>query len=281
MIRLLYPNIDEEEAVEKITDKMRPEIMSGLALHKPETIEELVDLASRIESKEKRIGERVYRANNYTRYKPEYNRMYEKQVSTSSNGENNDEMHEARPTVKCYKCNRLGHISRDCRATHTIVGKPPRERKIHTRTGESVNAIQYSEPRLEFNRTATTSDTIHTIAHTETKKVHGPKTVSDVHVSFSESIPSSRQLLYQTLSCNGVKVVGMIDTGSYHSVVDEEVAQENGWTIEGRAPVLGAAGNNPLECIGACKLKIELTINKRTRSVRHSCDSIGKLGDQP
>jgi len=75
-----------------------------------------------------------------------------------------------------------------------------------------------------------------------------------------------------------VEIAGLVDTGSFHTVIDERSVEKNDWKIDRPGPVLGAAGNNPLYCVGTCELVTELTINRRTRSAKLHFAVVAKLG---
>lgn len=49
LLKLIQPSIDEQQAVDRILDKMRPELIMGLSLEEIDDIEELVERSTRIE----------------------------------------------------------------------------------------------------------------------------------------------------------------------------------------------------------------------------------------
>lgn len=279
-MKLLNPNISEAEAIDKITDKLRPEIINGLGLTEPLTIEELVRLTTQIEDKIRRVAERIKKSiaqeSNKNNMATNQQKPRDENDATNSKNKPSNSYNDAdkKTQIKCYRCDGFGHIGKDCTATETVNGGPiklPKQKPIQL--DAVVNAIQ---PRLNFNRLVSTIDKIHAIEVTENDDNRDVASVSGPPVSHSKSLPS--KLLFQTISCNGVKVAGLIDTGSFHSVIDEQIVRENKWVIESPAPILGAAGNNPLRCVGTCEIEVELTINNRTRSAKLHFAIVTNLG---
>lgn len=244
MIKVIDNNVDEEEAVEKIVGKMRPEIIKFLPLDGANNIEELVSLACKAESRARQIEERAKVRPKQTQ--PETKQKDLPPPKLTKPGETETQQ------VKCYRCTRLGHIARECTATSKPDGKPCKERQI----ANGVNTIQ--EPKLTLNESVSFEDRVNTIDERK-PKVSSP-------------------LLFQKVSLNGYELAGLVDTGSLHTIIDESVARLRKWKIEGPAPLLGAAGENPLRCIGTCKIEIELTINNRTRKATMHIAVVENLG---
>lgn len=260
LLRQLYPRADEDEAIDKIVSKMRPEIIKSLPLGGVDTIEELVTFSSKIESRERQLAERMKHANRATRSsaqpfnrKPMNQEVIEKPKQQAEIGKREREQSKG-AGPKCYRCLRVGHIGKNCTAAKAADGGPIRMPKSVSDPTNKVNQIQAS--KLSLNSNALIEDKVNTV---------------------KEKLVSNR-MLFQILKCNGVGIRGLVDTGSYHSVIDGEVVRENGWTIDKPAPRLGAAGNNPLSCIGTCEIDVELTLGRRTRSTKFHFAVVENLG---
>ena len=273
MISQVYPHLSEEDAVDRIIEKMRPDINKGLPLDRIDTIEDLVRFARIVESRERQIENRTKGQHVGQHSRPRFsardsrNQPFEAQetdgsdkLTILSDKDRVQQSHQSKSQVKRYRCDRIGHIGKECMATKTVDGKPVRLPKKPAQ--EQVHRIESNEvSKLHLNAAATYVDKIHSINE---GKSGGQKV--------------SKFLLSKKIKCNGIELIGLVDTGTFHTILDESVARENNWEIEGPAPRLGSAGNNPLDCVGTCKLEIEVTFNKRTRAASIHVAVVRNLG---
>lgn len=250
LIRLSNPGISTECAIEKIIDKLRPELSTALALQEPNDVEELVQLCGRLEHREQRIADRrKASANESPRYTSGNNRE-RAQTKMATKGQNKKDT----SNVKCYRCYALGHIAKSCTATKTVDGKPVRER-----VAKSINVIDDEDSSDGLNDEVVVTDRIRTI-NSKLKARKG-----------SDSISCS-------IRCNKETINGVVDTGAYYTVVDKKLVDRYGWKIEGTSPILQAAGKTLLRCPGLTKIDFELTLGDRTRCATMVVAVVEELG---
>jgi transposase InsO family protein len=263
LLKQIYPRLDEEEATDRIISKLKPDIIKSLPLDGVDSIEDLVSFANRIESRAKQIEQRVKTSTN-TRYGNK--QYYSDSRKTNDQRKSGQDIEQAkqpekqepssdgnkRSTIQCYRCKDTGHIGRQCTARVAIDGKPLRLPKSEQ---TKVNNIQ--EPKLVLN---------------EGIKFH------DIVNNVSVGSKVSGSMLFQPLRCNDFDMNGLVDTGSFHTVLDAALVRQNKWKVDLPAPILGAAGNNPLCCIGTCEVTVSVTLNKRTRTATFHFAVVENLG---
>lgn len=182
MIRQLYPRIDEEEAVDRIIAKMRPETIKSLPLENIDSIEELVKFSCLAECRDRQIEDRTKRltrqtpAQRYpTREPTQLNTNPEPKHVNKQKPNDGQQATGGSSGIQCFRCKRRGHTGRDCKETKAIDGKAV---KLPKQT--SVNAIQ--ESQLSLNKNATFHDKVNSIDDSVSKMLFQRMRFNDVEV---------------------------------------------------------------------------------------------------
>lgn len=177
LLKQVYPKLDDDEALDRITSMLRPDIIRSLPLVTPDSIEELVAMACKMESRQRQLDQRM-RTKTDVRYpsrqpyqdtrKPNYEvRRQPEAVSEQPRPTKQpDTSSESGPltnrsSIQCYRCKGIGHIGKDCVATKAIDGKPIRLPKNLQTNGIRVNVVQ--EPRLALNANVQFKDTVNNV----------------------------------------------------------------------------------------------------------------------
>lgn len=250
LLKIFNPTIGESDAIDRILDKLRPELITGLSLKEFEDIEDIVSKASKLEDSHRRVDERGKRYDskprttrreshsdsNQTKVKA-YNSQNRqgikaseqrpRQSNTNQTSEPNSATSSNKSTnpIMCYRCLRNRHMGRECRATIAADGKPVRMPRVRN---DQVNAVQ--RELVPLNGNVAVKETINAIKGTS--------------------------MLTHKIKCNSIEYIGLIDSGAFSTIVDERIALANNWEISGPPPLLEAAGSNRLSSRGTTKIDI-------------------------
>lgn len=202
------------------------------------------------------------------------------------------------PASTCYKCNRTGHWSKDCRANTKLDGTPinktsspytPRRVSFTPqRYGSSrntnakrISTLQVKPPENDDINVLTVrksmsitveedeNSSCNTATEVTTRKGHKMNLVAN---------QIDKNLIEHEIICNGVKLIGMIDTGSQVIAVSSSTAIWYGWKASELAQKMTGAGGKPLMSSSYIKADVELQINKTSKSKKHYCSHQKPLG---
>lgn len=278
LLILMEPSMPERELIRQITMKLRHEYQNWVAHDGPTTMEELKECCQKVEQGLEACKlvspNEGPRPNNFNKSSPRGNRFQGgKPGKGNRNGDkpqgNNNDKKGGR---KCYKCQRTNHEAKDCFAKtkldgSAITNNPTSKQKVNAITAQqSVNGQVLTVRRVNM------------IKHLAQQKLDLGRIDRFVN-RLGLLVSSQRDLIHHEISCNGVKVSCMCDSGSFTTVIDSKVVLENGWKLGPIIEPLSGAGGEPLKCVGSVELDIEITINKISKSTRHVVSVVSDLAE--
>lgn len=277
LLLLLEPELPEREQVRQIRGKLRGEYRQWIAHTEPETINALRNCCLKVESSfthtdryqpktsfKRRPDDRADR-----RKPPGADRFQENRSSRSP-----DKTGEALPRrgVKCYECNKFGHIGKECPVR---LARLPNDKVKSPK--KSVNLV--CEPKTSSNP----NTEVLTINHQHSIAVEKPTkglTLNDSmevyecgktnHKSLAMMVVGDGKFVRQPIKINDVKTLALVDTGAFYTAISSEFVEEMSWPIDKPAPALVGANGQPLQCKGTTELKVELTLGSRTKRTIHN-----------
>lgn len=134
LYQLADPTKQESDLVEAVKDRLRPDYQEKLAMHVIYTLEQLNDLCIRIEAGKvaaRSVANAIAREHQDDKTKK--NKKDDKDDDKDDSKEEGKAGETSKRTnkdeLKCYRCDRYGHISRNCEHKERADGGPVREKK--------------------------------------------------------------------------------------------------------------------------------------------------------
>lgn len=126
LIELVEPNKPEVELVDLIRSKLRVIYQDKLTLCSTYTIEQLNDACLKIETSIEMRNPIAYKdRKEYNRNKEDKkDKNFDKKIDNKQNNRREGKTKEQQRSVKCYRCERTGHIAPNCRSTSKQNGEP-------------------------------------------------------------------------------------------------------------------------------------------------------------
>lgn len=255
MLMLVEPNKHKDELVECIRDRLRGVYQDKLSLYTIDTIEQLNDCCLRIEAclkaarnaskREERESERRVSAN-----KEESGKSSGKGRTDNKPSDKDGSGDSKAATMKCYRCERRGHLARNCRAKSKADGSecdPPRK---EAKKEKSVNVVQEEEKPKEG-------------AEGDKEQVKTIRPAGSRHLCMvypSNLIIREGSLITKNIRCNGVALDSIIDTGAFISVVNAKMALKHNWAIKKKETTQVHAGGGDLNCLGKTMVDVTMQI---------------------
>lgn len=259
MIELVDPDKSERDLVDIILSKLRIIFQDKLVLANLYTIEQLNDACLRIES-------------NLESRNPKY---YEKQANKNKEKEEIDDnlvkdakdaprnSSKEKPTYKCYRCDRPGHVSKYCRATSKENGEPcnskPQNREV-------INALPNLEDENQESKEEAKLDKANVVARI---RAAGSTSIS--------TICADNGCIIQPLEISGIKANSIVDTGAAVTLVREDLITNLKLPLSQSHLVLRNAEGGNLGCIGMIRVEINLSIGPKTKTLSHDAYVIRDL----
>lgn len=243
MIRILNPEISEKEEVDKISEKLRADYAAAIVDKEPQTVEELRNICRKVEAaadlrRASIANNRVDNGNKNLRNRFQPPRSKGKEQSSQNNKER-----------KCFRCNRNNHLVKDCRAMTKLDGTTiPEERKAPV-TKKAIRSISAIADEKEDEQ--------------EVRVLCG--------AILTSMDKNQNNMLAQYVTCNGIPIKAIVDSGAWMTVIDEKLARNNNWSIAKTTKQAIGAGSQPLIIVGEAKLEISLIINGIKKIKFHTC----------
>ena len=179
-----------------------------------------------------------------------------------------------RTELKCYRCDRIGHLSKDCfsktkKDGSPIKGDPPRSKN----SSSKVNLVSEAKPPIKNPSVAE----ILCIKHAKGVQENKWGTTSTSHTNL---VVGGGKLLEKEVICNRERVIAVVDTVAYVSVVDERVAKHYGWEIQHPVQRLVGADGESLKSKGMVTLNFELRLGKTSKAKIHQFAVVENLTAQ-
>lgn len=265
MLLMLTPDLPETEQLRQIRTKLRPEYKQWLSYSCPKTLADFREICLKIEAglsradQPKKHAEPNIKAASKKSWRPMRkpkgvpNRMVGSTSSTRMTNKSAPATTTAtrKPDLICYRCNREGHMSKDCWAKTKKDGTTLEPKQGNS----SVNTVTY-----QSNEWGIEADKVLTIKHEKanTKKANPVNLVI-----------GGGKLIETQIMCNKELVPAIVDTGAYVTVIDEKLTLDKGWKVNQNAKTLiGADGNRLLTC-GTTRIQLEIRIGRVSKTKQH------------
>jgi 3-methyladenine DNA glycosylase AlkC/predicted aspartyl protease len=254
LISLIDDKMPEEEIVDIIRDKLREEFKQKMTLSILYTVEQLNDACLRIEAElpkpkrdknDKRQDQNKKSSNNKDGGKKTDKK--DKNADKSSDGKSSDSKN--RTNRKCYRCERHGHLAKDCRCSTKANGEPvnpPPKRNVQTIASEQSQSrtnqvIQKSEPN--------------------------DKPAAKAGLNYITGLlVGGGSLIELPVKLNEETVNAIVDTGAFCSVISADVVRRTGWPVKRECPKLSHAAGQNLDCLGTVTVTITVTLGGKSAS---------------
>lgn len=262
MVQLVDPSKPEDELVEVIRSKLRDEYQEKLVLTNTYTIEQLNDACLKIEASIElsKAGKNSKSGPGFRSKRSDAGSNKEPGAASKGSGpkfqSRSPKSKEGGQTPKkdgvrtCYKCDRKGHVSADCRASTKWNGEP-----LNVKPTSKVNVI---------GQTASSPSKAEIVSKI---RAAGSNSISTVQVNSLNEI--NQTLITHPVNINGVELQALIDTGAFVSVINHQIVVEQGWLAKKSKMQLIHAAGEKLDCIGEIETDVEITIGAKSLATKY------------
>lgn len=262
LVQLVEPNKPEDELVELVKSKLRSNYQDKLAMHSIFSLDTLNDLCLKIEAglqaaQQAAVRERAnVDSKGKKKFETRSNKGGKKMAGSTSD--------ERKAAVTCYRCERKGHYSPDCRAKTKPDGSPCNNTK--TKSKNSINVVQDQQSNEEDEIKPTIS------GETVVQQAYTVRSAGQHHICSleTENLPQAEnKLIVQGILVNGMQINGIIDTGASMSVIHEDIVKTNKWIVKPTQEALTSASKSEVMVVGEILARIELHLEGKMRATTH------------
>lgn len=272
LLLLLNPKTPEDEQMRRIIARLRPEYKPWIAMNEPRTIKELHSICIRAEAGWTNTTEnkKEVTGNN----KKQEQKKQEKKKEQNPGQARQPQQGGENTKPKCYRCGRMGHVSKYCRSANYIDGTPCREKPVKTKV--KVN-MAVKEPSAE-GEVMTVKHVCSMILTVEDKQEEdSPVEIIQHHKRVNLTISEGQELLTKNILVNGQTAAAVMDTGATVSALDEKFVTEKGWQISPSKPTLVGPDGSQLTVLGTHKGELALTIGQTAKKTSNTFTIIRNL----
>lgn len=243
-----------EEQVRRVSEKLRGQYATAIVDKEPKTISELRDVCRRVEA-----------AADLKRAASDFKQLSFKQSTTQPRQNVTPRNDKEKPS--CSRCWRNNHSIADCAAKTHFDGRSKMSPLVSKKSVKTL-AVFEDDDLLESEE-----------ARHPDENESEEEDNDDVQV---ECLMVNHQAIAKptiTISCNGIDVVAVIDTGAARTVVSEHLTKENDWVIKPcRLPM--SVADNKLFVVGTCKLPLKIVIDNIAKTKTHQVVVVRSLATQ-
>lgn len=248
LLYLLNPDLSDAEIVERVTEKLRPKYRKIICEKEPKTLRELRDVCRRLEA-----GLEACRDHQSGNKQTQDNRSNQRNNNPNSRPRTSQETNQEKSnkqekdvSLVCSRCDYKGHKSNQCYA------KKKRDGTILPNVKNAV--LSRPEGDREFFIEQTSDDEgVITIQH--------PPNCAAILVnnaSTSVYTPS----MQKEIRCNGISILGIVDTGGQVSLISSSTVSEHNFPISNNTMDLLSADGKIFQSPGFISVDVSLRIGR-------------------
>lgn len=248
MLLLLDPQMSDQEQKRRIIPRLRPEYKTWVNYASPKTVTELRECCVRVEA--------GFNRDNHEEKSNDDKTQNEKEKSPGSGGTSD----QKKTNPKCYRCERLGHVAKHCRANKKADGSP-----CNPKPDKSKRPVNSVSEEVKEPAEVLTVKHVCSVFGSEDWEDEDQKVMVNHQPKPTNLVVGGGKLLQQEVKVNGETMRALIDTGASVSVINYDVVKEKSWTPNKPIPELVGADGGQLKSIGGLIVDLEMKLGRTTK----------------